>query len=208
MNFFAEEQWLQWADTLAEDEFVVIDNFLNNEMYSTIRGHFIEKLNASNFQKAGIGTLGDHIIENDIRGDFTYWLNKEEDTIVLDFFDLVSELQLAMRRMCFLPIADAEFHYAFYPPGAHYAKHLDQFSVRSNRLISFVIYFNENWILGDGGELKIFKEGENNIQIEPIAKRCVIFRSDTILHQVMPTTKDRYSLTGWLLNNPVGVGFL
>lgn len=208
MNFFAEEQWLQWADKLAEDEFVVIDNFLTDEMYRTIRSHFIEKLNASNFQKAGIGALGDHIIENDIRGDFTYWLNKEQDTEVNDFFELVSELQFAMRRMCFLPIADAEFHYAFYPPGAHYAPHLDQFSIRSNRLISFAIYFNENWQLGDGGELKVFRDDENHVLIEPIAKRCVVFRSDTVLHQVMPTTKDRYSLTGWLLKNPVGVGFL
>lgn len=208
MNFFAEEQWLQWADVLAENEFVVIDNFLTQEMYSIIRTHFIEKLKASDFHKAGIGALGDRIIKQEIRGDFTYWLNKQQDTAVLDVFTLVNELQNAMRRLCFLPIADAEFHYAFYPPGAHYAAHLDQFSARSNRLISIVIYFNENWKIGNGGELKIFKDDDKFELIEPIARRCVIFRSDTVLHQVMPTSNDRYSLTGWLLKNPVGVGFL
>ncbi len=143
-----------------------------------------------------------------MRGDFTYWLYEDKDTNLSEFYRLKDELIFVMKRYCFLSIADSEFHYAFYPPETHYEAHIDQFSARNNRLISFVLYLNDNWKTGDGGELKIFEKNGNEVLIEPIAKRCVLFKSDCVLHQVMPTTKDRYSLTGWLLNNPVGIGFL
>jgi SM-20-related protein len=208
MAFFSEEKWLIWADCLASDDFVVIDDFFSQEMYLGIRAHFIERMNAKKFEKAGIGALANNTIKSEVRGDFTYWLDKNENPSIAQYFDLMDELSLAMRRMCFLPVSDSEFHYALYPPGTHYEAHLDQFNSRSNRLVSLVIYFNENWKKGDGGELKIFKENDDFILIEPIAKRCVIFKSERVLHQVMPTLMERYSLTGWLLKKPLGLGFL
>lgn len=208
MTFFSEESWINWVDILSNQDYVVIDNFLTEELYRTIRSHFLQKLNQDTFDKAGIGALGLNTIKKEVRGDFTYWLDKEKDSDLQEYTELTDELIFVMKRYCFLPIADSEFHYAFYPPGAHYEAHVDQFSERNNRIISVVIYLNEDWKKGDGGELKIFKENDEFDLIEPIAKRCVLFRSDTVMHQVMPTSKDRYSLTGWLLNNPVGIGFL
>lgn len=208
MIHFTEESWINWVDQLAEQDYVVIDNFITNSLYRQIQSHFQEKLAQNDFNKAGIGALGLNTVKKEVRGDFTYWLDKATDPEVSPFYDLTDELIFVMKRYCFLSIADSEFHYAFYPPGAHYEAHVDQFSERNNRQISFVLYLNEGWKNGDGGELKIFEPSGNEIIIEPLAMRCVIFKSATVLHQVMPTTKDRYSVTGWLLNNPVGVGFL
>lgn len=206
MEFFPEQSWINWVDTLSEQDYVVIDDFLSEDVYKTIRAHFLKKLEADTFDKAGIGALSANTIKSDVRGDFTYWLNVDVDHELAVFNKLTKELIFVMKRYCFLPISDAEFHYAFYPPGAHYEAHVDQFSERSNRIISVAIYLNENWKQGDGGELKIFQQ-DQEILIEPFAKRCVLFKSDKVLHQVMPTNKDRYSLTGWLLNRPVGVFF-
>lgn len=208
MYFFPEESWINWVDTLSKDDYVVIDDFLSEAVYSTIRAHFLEKMEEDRFQRAGIGALGNNMIERSIRGDFTYWLEKERDLALSTYFSLIEEVMFVMRRYCFLPISDGEFHYAYYPPGTHYEAHVDQFSERNNRLISMVIYLNEGWQPGDGGELKIFRPNGEDIVIEPIKKRCILFRSDTVLHQVLPTHVDRYSLTGWLLKNPVGVGFI
>lgn len=208
MTKFPEASWINWVDQLSEQDYVVIDDFISESLYKEIRSHFLEKLDQDTFDKAGIGALGLNTIKKEVRGDFTYWLDKDKDAELSQFYDLKDELIYVMKRYCFLSIADSEFHYAFYPPGAHYEAHIDQFSQRSNRQISFVLYLNEVWQKGDGGELKIFEPSGNEIMIEPLAKRCVIFKSDCVLHQVMPTTKDRYSLTGWLLNNPVGAGFL
>ena len=207
INSFSEEQWINWVDALSLHDYVVIDDFLDLQTYTDLRSHFLEKLREDTFDKAGIGALGQHTIQTEIRGDFTYWLERNRDTEIEKYFQLVDELIFVMKRYCFLSIADSEFHYAYYPPGTHYEAHVDEFQERNNRLISVVIYLNEGWRPGDGGELKLFRDA-GDLLIEPICRRCVLFKSSTVLHQVMPTTKDRYSITGWLLNNPVGIGFL
>jgi len=85
---------------------------------------------------------------------------------------------------------------------------LDQFRGRNNRLISCVLYLNENWKVGDGGELQLYNtSGEvPTHRIEPLRNRMVFFRSDTVWHEVLPAHAPRKSLTGWLLYRPSGVG--
>jgi len=123
------------------------------------------------------------------------------------FFELIEELMERLKRELFLSLQGYEFHFALYPPGGFYKSHLDQFGARSNRMISFIIYLNENWQSGDGGELRIHKH-DQKIDIEPLMNRTVLFRSDCILHEVLSATKPRRSLTGWLLKRPSGVGIL
>jgi SM-20-related protein len=38
------------------------------------------------------------------------------------------------------------------------------------------------------------------VDILPLAGRLVCFRSDQIEHEVLPATRERLSLTGWLLD--------
>ena len=163
MTHFPEENWINWVDQLSEQDYVVIDDFIPESLYQQIRSHFLEKLAQDTFDKAGIGALGLNTIKKEVRGDFTYWLDNDKDTELASFYELKDELIFVMKRYCFLSIADSEFHYAFYPPGAHYEAHVDQFSERNNRLISFVMYLNEGWQKGDGGELKIFEKDGNEI---------------------------------------------
>ena len=61
---------------------------------------------------------------------------------------------------------------------------------------------------GDGGELRIFRENNADLIVEPLAGRAVIFKSNVIEHEVLVTNKSRYSLTGWLLYQPTSVGYL
>lgn len=49
---------------------------------------------------------------------------------------------------------------------------------------------------------------ESFVDIEPLAGRLVIFKSEEVLHEVIYTKVSRYSLTGWLLRKPVGLGYL
>jgi SM-20-related protein len=136
-----------------------------------------------------------------------YWLDKERDQKLASFFCLMDELMLALRRYCFLSLSGSEFHIAKYPAGTHYERHLDQFSERSNRQITVLIYLNRNWKDGDGGELKMYVENETYL-VKPIAKRLLLFKSGSIEHEVLKTNVPRYSLTGWLLHQPSGLGYL
>lgn len=191
-------------DELSQNDFVVIDDFLNQTQFTTIRAFFLSHLDA--FSKAGIGALGDNMIRRDIRGDFTYWLDRNRDTELSDHWELVDETIHIFNRYCFLGLSGYEFHLAHYPTGGHYDKHLDQFNNRNNRLISVVIYLNIGWQKGDGGELEIFQKDNTSILVEPIGARCVMFKSAEVPHAVLASNKPRYSLTGWLLNQPSALG--
>lgn len=202
-----DEQWISWFDELAENDYVVVDDFLQEELYRIIMEFFSNAECEDRLKKAGIGSSGEFQIKSSVRGDFIYWLEEKRDQELQGFFDLKNELIEKLRRFCFLSLSGSEFHIAKYPKGSHYNRHLDQFNERSNRQITVLIYLNENWKKGDGGELVIYKEGEK-IMVEPIAKRLLLFKSDVIEHEVLKTNVPRYSLTGWLLHQPESVGYL
>ena len=207
MPFYTEEQWIQWLDQLAANDFVVVDNFISDELFGTIMDFFHRMEQDDKLRKAGIGTNEEYQVQSEIRGDFIYWLDSNRDTELSSFFELMDELKESLRRFCFLSLSDSEFHIAKYPVGSHYNRHLDQFSDRSNRMITVLIYLNENWKEGNGGELKMYsREGEQ--LVEPLARRLLLFKSDVIEHEVLTTSVPRYSLTGWLLHKQASLGQL
>ncbi len=202
-----EDIWVNRFDKLAEDDFVVVDDFLSIDEFRLIMDFFRRAEEDNRLKKAGIGASGEFQIKSSIRGDFIHWLDQNRDTDLKPVFDFIDELIQKLKRYCFLSLSGSEFHIAKYPEGSHYDRHLDQFNERSNRQITVLIYLNEHWKNGDGGELVIYKDGEE-IVVEPIARRMLLFKSDTIEHEVLTTKVPRYSLTGWLLHQPQSVGYL
>lgn len=202
-----EDIWIDRVDALSKENFLVIDDFISNEELDIFLANFQEHLKEDDFKKAGIGTGHDFQLMTSVRGDYICWLNRERDHELADFFLKADEVVTVLNRYCFLSLSGYEFHMAHYPTGTFYKRHLDQFSHRSNRLISVILYLNKHWKKGDGGELKLFIDGEER-EIEPIAKRIVFMRSDLVEHEVLTTMKDRYSLTGWLLYQPPGLTYL
>jgi len=190
-----EDIWVNRFDKLAEDDFVVVDDFLSIDEFRLIMDFFRRAEEDNRLKKAGIGASGEFQIKSSIRGDFIHWLDQNRDTDLKPVFDFIDELIQKLKRYCFLSLSGSEFHIAKYPEGSHYDRHLDQFNERSNRQITVLIYLNEHWKNGDGGELVIYKDGEE-IVVEPIARRMLLFKSDTIEHEVLTTKVPRYSLTG------------
>ncbi|MEQ9443259.1 MAG: 2OG-Fe(II) oxygenase [Cyclobacteriaceae bacterium] len=208
MPMFSEDQWIDWVDRLAQDDYTIIDDFISESLYQDIRAFLRRQQEEEEFAKAGIGTMGDYQIKTSVRGDFVYWLDTKRDQELTPFFELAQEMIATLNRYCYLSLSGSEFHLAYYPPGAFYHRHLDQFRERNNRLISVVLYLNEGWQPGDGGELKIFRPDGNDVLCEPLARRCILFKSDVVEHEVLLTHTDRYSLTGWLLYQPASLGYL
>lgn len=198
------EKWLVWIDELSERDFVVIDDFINESNYAEIRAFYEAKL--PEFAQAGIGDHLSNTIEKSIRGDKTYWLDRAKDEEMASFWALLDETISVLNRYCFLSLSGYEFHFAFYPPGGHYDKHLDQFQSRNNRMISMVVYLNEAWQKGDGGELEVFDKEGASFLVEPLQRRCVMFKSAEVPHAVLEAHKSRLSLTGWLLYQPAALG--
>jgi hypothetical protein len=70
-------------------------------------------------------------------------------------------------------------------------------SNKPQRKITAILYLNHEW---DGGQLRIFHNANTNdeyIDIDPSFGKLVIFRSDLIEHEVLPSFKDRMAITFW-----------
>ena len=99
-------------------------------------------------------------------------------------------------------ILHKEFHYALYPEGTFYKRHLDTFQNDDRRKLSMVCYLNEqDWQPEYGGELVIYTNEngkEEEKVIYPFPGRVVIFESQLLEHEVKPVKTKRLSITGWL----------
>ncbi|MFD1079741.1 2OG-Fe(II) oxygenase, partial [Longispora fulva] len=107
-----------------------------------------------------------------------------------------------LNKTCFLGILHKEFHYALYPEGTFYKRHLDTFQNDDRRKLSLVCYLNEqDWQPEYGGELVIYTN-EDGKEVEkviyPFPGRVVIFESQVLEHEVKPVKTERLSITGWL----------
>ncbi|QNR25902.1 2OG-Fe(II) oxygenase [Croceimicrobium hydrocarbonivorans] len=191
------------ADALAEQELVILDQFLSQQEVDALLRAFDYHAQEEDFKAAGIGNTYLYTQDKSIRSDRIMWLSDNPDKDALsDFKKRIEALMADLNPLLFLSLRDVEMHLAEYTPGAFYEKHVDQFKKNGHRILSFACYLNRGWQDGDGGELRIFKEG-GHFDVEPLAGRLALFRSDTVEHAVRPAKVLRRSITGWMLDRPI-----
>ncbi|HYF69765.1 MAG TPA: 2OG-Fe(II) oxygenase [Ohtaekwangia sp.] len=188
------------ADGLANQGYSVTDQFLSQKEVENLLGindfHFFE----THFKKAGVGKNQGLQINEGIRGDYIRWLDKAttEPTLRL-YLDRLQALVSYLNQALYLSLKDVEVHLTVYPPGSYYKRHLDQFKHDDHRKLSVICYLNNDWTEEHGGQLRMFLENGDQAFL-PSAGRLICFRSDQIEHEVLPATRERRSLTGWILD--------
>ncbi|MCD9016215.1 2OG-Fe(II) oxygenase [Parachryseolinea silvisoli] len=188
------------VDGLAEQGYAVIDNFLEPEEVKAIVGLDAFHEAAASFKKAGIGKNQDLQINEAIRGDYIQWVDRNTAPApVKVYLDKLQALIQAVNRGLFLSLKDYEVHMTVYPPGSFYKRHLDQFKKDDHRKLSVICYLNEDWREEHGGQLRMYLS-DQTVDFLPLAGRLVCFRSDQIEHEVIAATRERRSLTGWMLD--------
>lgn len=188
---------------LLEKKYSIIEDFFDISEVALLRNSLLEKYEEDNFKKAAIGNRTNELIEKSIRGDFILWLNEAEaKEAERSFFKKINEFVEYLNRTCYLGILHKEFHYALYPEGTFYKRHLDTFQNDDRRKLSLVCYLNEqDWKPEYGGELVIYSDEEGKeveTTIYPFPGRVVIFESQVLEHEVKPVKTERLSITGWL----------
>ncbi len=188
------------ADGLAEHSYAVADQFLSQSEVKAILESSRFRHDIENFRKAGIGQQQQHHINEGIRGDYIQWLDKNAaEPELAVYLQRVDALMQYLNEALFLSLKDFEIHVTLYPVGAFYKRHLDQFKKDDHRKLSVICYLNEEWEERHGGQLRIYMpEGPHDFL--PLAGRLVCFRSDVLEHEVLPATRERRSLTGWILD--------
>jgi len=185
------------VDALAARGWVVTQDFLPANTIEALVEESRRLLLAGRFSRAGVGRGAEHQVRADVRSDQILWLDENELAPAQSrYWSEVESLRAELNKELFLGLVSFESHYAFYPPGAFYRKHVDRFSDSDERAISCSLYLNSDWKEEDGGQLRLYV-GAQQIEIFPRAGTFVIFRSDNISHEVLPASRQRFSLTGW-----------
>lgn len=172
-------------------------DFLSSHLASGLAAECRTRHEHGQLAPAGVGRGAGLAVRDGVRGDHIQWLEAGQSSDCDLYLRLMDELRLELNRALFLGLEEYETHFAFYPPGAFYQQHVDRFRDDDRRSISIVVYLNQNWRPEHGGALRLHLEGKPPRDILPLAGSLVVFLSAKMLHEVLPGTRDRLSLTGW-----------
>lgn len=189
------------ADLLATQGYAVVPDFLPAASVATLAEEAQSLRAAGQMRRAGVGKAAETSVNDDLRGDFIHWLDADACSPVQSaYLDCLEKLRLAVNRCLYLGLFDFEGHFAIYPPGAFYRKHLDQFREDSRRTLTAILYLNQDWQEAHGGKLRLYLDesgdGES-LDIEPRGGTLVTFLSSRFWHEVLPANQERISITGW-----------
>ncbi len=193
------------VDGLATRGWAVDEAFLPPEEVVRLAAESRALWEDGDFRQAAVGVGAERLIRPEIRRDHVLWLTPEDATPAQRrYFARVEALRQAANAALFLGLFDFEAHLTVYPSGAFYRRHLDRFRAVAARTVSLILYLNEDWPDDAGGALRLSLDeldeaGEGPTRdIPPRGGTLVAFLSDRFYHEVLPATRERLSLTGWL----------
>lgn len=178
--------------------FAVLPDGLPPEVAIALKQYLV-RVSADGYHAAAVGRGLDQQRNRFVRRDLIHWLG-ERNPALAPWRAWAELLRVHLNRRLFLGLFSFESHLAHYRPGDFYRTHLDAFQGEANRVVSLVCYLNEDWNEGDGGELVLYT-ALGPVSVRPVFGTVALFLSAEIPHEVKPTRRDRYSVTGWFRLN-------
>jgi SM-20-related protein len=189
----------QICDALAGPGWIVIPNFL--DATTVLELQQLAQSRRDQFNRAGVGREAGHQVRSDIRGDSVLWV-EDDDAAMRSANERMALLQQTLNRELFLGLVELEWHFASYPVGAFYQRHLDQHREQDTRVVTVVQYLNPEWHADDGGQLRIYLDDGETVDVTPYGGTLAVFMSNRFEHEVLPARRERWSLTGWYRRRP------
>lgn len=195
----APEAWAGLIAGLVDHGWAVAPGFFPADLVAGLAAEAEALDQAGALAAAGIGRDG--AAEPTVRAAHIHWL--DGDTAPRRrWLAAMEHLRLALNRALFLGLFEYEGHYAVYPPGAFYRRHVDSLAGARNRLVSAVAYLDTDWRWADGGQLRIWdRSGALAAEVAPEAGTLALFLSEEIPHEVRPTRRRRHAVPGWFRCN-------
>lgn len=146
---------------------------------------------------AGVGRGVQQQVVEGVRGDHIQWLEPGQSSVTDEYLQALDALRVELNQGLYLGLEDFEGHFALYPPGAFYKKHVDRFRDDDRRTVSAILYLNEDWQAQQGGAVRLYLDDDKTLDVLPEAGTLVVFMSADLPHEVLAATRERLSLTGW-----------
>ncbi|MBU2872167.1 2OG-Fe(II) oxygenase [Colwellia sp. E2M01] len=198
------------SDDIIEKGYSIRPYALPENLALLLSQHILE-LSSEKFKRAGVGRSKDLVVNDFIRTDEISWITYQ-GAASCAWIDWADSLRVYLNKHLFLGLFSFESHFAHYAKGDFYKTHKDAFKGEDNRILSVVVYLNQNWVPSDGGELVIYDKNlpasavidNRKVTVVPNFGTIVVFLSEEFPHEVLPAKRDRYSIAGWFrLNNSI-----
>jgi len=199
-GFTEHENLDRIADSLELQGWMVVDDFFGPELTTALRGECRASNGRGDFHDAAVGGGEGRRTRSQIRTDEILWMQHPGSSEAQrDCLERFERLRLLLNRTLQLGLLDFESHFARYPQGAFYTRHVDQLRGDDHRKLSCVLYLNDNWVAQEGGELRLYVNGDGAEfeDVLPRGGRLVVFLSAQFVHEVLPATRERMSIAGW-----------
>lgn len=185
-------------DSYLDHQVGVDARFLGEKLTAGLQQHIQQLYKEDQMSAAGTGNQLKNGEDQNFRGDQIYWLDKSHgNDFEREFLQQVDNFISYLNDSCYAGINSSEFHYAVYPEGKGYKRHLDQFRNADSRKFSLINYLNDDWVEKDGGQLLVYPDTGMQ-KIQPQAQTAVFFKSADMEHEVLASNRTRMSITGWL----------
>jgi len=191
------------VEAIAANGLAVLRHAVADPLVAGLRDAARARDAAGEFRAAGVGRAAARVERPQIRGDRIRWLDAEGARPAESaLFALLERLRLDVNEALFLGLLEFEGHYAIYPPGAGYARHVDRFRDDDARVLTLILYLNEAWTPAQGGALRIVQDDGAARDVLPEGGTLVAFLADRFPHEVLPATRERLAFTGWYRRRP------
>lgn len=190
------------AESLADSGWSVIEDALPPDVIASLEKNCHALWACDELEPAAVGRAGEEKIIPEVRGDYIRWVdNGTANEPLTQYLHFMDQLRSHLNQSLFLGLEDFETHFALYPPGAGYQRHVDRFKSSPLRTVSVVLYLNTAWQPGDGGELCLYLADRTEV-IAPRAGTLAVFMSADMPHEVLKAQRHRASLVGWYRRRP------
>lgn len=188
------------AVDLTERGWSCCESFVESECVAALRAEAQDIWMRGEYRAAAVGRGARRALRPAVRGDEIRWLTAPFSPALERLAEELERLRLGLNRELALGLFDLELHFARYAPGSTYARHLDQLSGSDARVLSWILYLNEDWRAEEGGALRLYTPADASapfLEFAPRAGRLMSFLSGRFEHEVLPATRERFSITGW-----------
>ena len=184
--------------------------FLPDDLTAALRAEIFARDAEQELAIAGIGREDAFQFDRSVRLTRISWMDGSS-AAQRAFFDWAEQLRRSLNRALMIGLFDFESCYAVYPEGGFYDRHLDSFEGARNRVMSLVVYLNEDWTDEKGGALVIWPERASasdapTARLLPHGAGVAFMLSETVPHAVEVTHARRYAIAGWWRVNQSGDG--
>lgn len=181
---------------LGEGDIVVLDRFLGDSLARAAARALRRLARDGTLTPARVGR--ERLHRPAIRGDHTAWYQQVDlPDGLATLWPAFSALQDALNTDAWLGLQRFELQLACYPgDGARYAPHTDTFVGDPARRVTAILYLNPDWRPPHGGQLRAHTP-RGSVLVEPHLDRLLIFLSDRVPHEVLPTHAPRFAATAW-----------